>query len=84
MSTEPQLTYEIYVDDDRYAVPTLHLVMAEDEAAARAKLQRLLGENGHHRGGEICIDGRVLFRTDSEGLRRRPRPALKDDGRLAG
>ena len=53
--------FEIYVHDDRYAVPTLHLVPAQDAAAARAILDRLLQENAHHLGGEVCLEGRILM-----------------------
>ena len=53
-------TFEFYLDDDRYGVPTLHLVAADDESAALAVARRLLEENAHHRGVEICLEGERL------------------------
>jgi hypothetical protein len=53
-------TFEFYLDDDRYAVPTLKLVVADDEAFALATAQRLLDESRHHRGVEVCVAGQRL------------------------
>jgi hypothetical protein len=50
--------FEIYVDDDRYAVPTLHLIVADDPAMAFSAAERLLADSPHHLGAEICLDGR--------------------------
>jgi hypothetical protein len=50
-------TYELYLDDDRYAVPTLHLIPARDEARAVEIASRLLAESPHHRGAELCQGG---------------------------
>jgi len=49
--------FEIFLDDSRYAVPTLHLVPADDAAAARQIAQRLIEESEHHLGAEICFQG---------------------------
>jgi hypothetical protein len=46
-------TYEVFVEDSRYAVPTLHLIQAADEAAARLQAQRLLAESRHHLAVEL-------------------------------
>lgn len=55
-------TFEIYFDDDRYGVPTLHLLTTEDDDdAARATAERMLGENAHYRGAELWRDGRRLL-----------------------
>ncbi|MBS0360019.1 MAG: hypothetical protein JSR98_01460 [Proteobacteria bacterium] len=75
MTSSAKPIYEIYVDDDRYGVPTLHLVMAEDDDGARGVLERLLGESVHHVGGEVCMDGRTLFRAGSYAAKPRERPA---------
>lgn len=56
----PPETFEIFVDDDRYAVPTLHLVAADDVAAAFAIAQRMVAESPHHLGAELCLDGQRL------------------------
>lgn len=53
--------FEVYIDDDRYAVPTLKLVEAEDERAAADLAGRMLSESGHHRGVELCREGRRLI-----------------------
>jgi hypothetical protein len=52
---EPRLTttFEIFVHDDRYSVPTLHLVSVRDEAAAHAAASTLLRASPHHRGVEL-------------------------------
>ncbi len=68
--------FEIYVDDDRYAVPTLHLIPADDEADALQVVERLLNENRHYRGAELCFEGRLLAAQGSfmERARRRQPP----------
>jgi len=63
-------TFEIFVDDDRYAVPTLHLIPAEDEAIALRVARRLLEESPHHLGVEVCFDGRRLTGIGSFATRR--------------
>jgi hypothetical protein len=65
-------TFEIYVDDDRYAVPTLHLVVADDPAMAHAIAQRLIDDSPHHLGAEICLDGERLDGLGSFALRSIP------------
>ena len=60
MSVQLRPIFEIYVDDSRYAVPTLHLVPAEDEAAARQIAEGMLSNSVHHRGAELCYDGELL------------------------
>lgn len=65
-------TFEIYIDDDRYAVPTLHLVVAEDEDGAREAVERLLLESPHHLGAELCLNDEVLLRAGTYTLTPRP------------
>jgi hypothetical protein len=60
LSSPSQATFELYLDDDRYAVPTFKLIEAADEAAAVALAHRLLRESPHHRGAELCRDGARL------------------------
>jgi hypothetical protein len=60
MSVQLRPTFEIYLDDSRYAVPTLHLVPADDVQAARLIAQKMLDESVHHRGAELCFDGQLL------------------------
>ena len=53
-------TFEFYLDDDRYAVPTLKLVAADDERDALIVAWRLMDESAHHRGVEVCLNGERL------------------------
>lgn len=76
--------YEIYVEDDRYAVPTLHLVAVEDAEAARDVMDRLLSESAHHRGAEVCLEGRALFRSGSYAVAPRVRPSSRAGEALSG
>ena len=66
--------FEVYVDDDRYAVPTLQFIAASDEADALRNLERLVQESPHHLGGELCLEGHLLARIGA--LAGRPRPSL--------
>ena len=50
-------TFEAFIHDDRYSVPTLHLVSAMDEAAAREAADELLRASAHHVGVELCRNG---------------------------
>jgi hypothetical protein len=72
--------FEIFIDDDRYSVPTLRLVSATDEAEARRVAADMLATNGHYRGIEVCREGRRLiglgsYAQDVRGLR--PAPAVR-------
>jgi len=57
--------FEVYVDDDRYSVPTLYLIAAHSEQAARAKAQDVLDVSDHHQGVELLQDGERLFALGS-------------------
>jgi hypothetical protein len=65
-------TYELYLDDDRYAVPTLHLIPARDEATALQIATRLLNESEHHRGAELCLGDERLAGLGTFATRRVP------------
>ena len=56
VSDEPQHTFEVYIDDSRYSVPTLHLIAA-DEAGAIEAVRRMLDDSPYHLGAELCLDG---------------------------
>jgi hypothetical protein len=45
-------TFAIYVDDDRYNVPTLYLLAASDEDCARRAAESIL-DDWRHRGVEL-------------------------------
>ena len=68
-------TFEIFVDDDRYAVPTLHLIPAEDEAIALRVARLLLEESPHHLGVELCLDGQRLTGLGTFSIRRASVPS---------
>ena len=65
-----QLTFEIYLDDARYLVPTLKLVAAPDEAGAIKIAQLLLEESAHHRGVEVCQGGQRVAALGTYAERR--------------
>jgi hypothetical protein len=64
--------FELFVDDDRYAVPTLHLVPGEDDMAALATARRILAESEHHLGVEICLHGARVTGLGSFAVRSQP------------
>jgi hypothetical protein len=64
-------TFEIFIHDDRYSVPTLHLVMAADEIAAVAAAESLLRASPHHRGVELWGGGDQLLERGVCADRRR-------------
>lgn len=53
--------YEVYVDDDRYQVPSLYLISASSETRARAIVDELLSSSEHHHGVELRRDGERLL-----------------------
>jgi len=53
--------FEVYVDDDRYKVPSLYLISASSEAGARAIVDELWRGSEHHRGVELRRDGERLW-----------------------
>ena len=57
--------FEVYVDDDRYSVPTLYLIAATSEQAARAEAQAMLDASDHHQGVELLHDGERLYALGS-------------------
>lgn len=71
--------FEIYVDDTRYAVPTLHFIVATTVAHARAAAERLLAESAHHVGAELRLAGERIEGLGSFATRRHPAP--EEEGR---
>ena len=53
-------TFEVFVDDSRYSVPTLYLIAA-DEAGAIEAARRMVVDSPHHLGAELRLDGRRLI-----------------------
>ena len=54
------LTFEIYLDDARYVVPTLKLVAAPDTDSALRIAELLIDESQHHLGAEVCQGGQRI------------------------
>jgi hypothetical protein len=65
-------SYEIFIDDDRYSVPSLYLITATDSARARAIAERLWQDSKHHRGVELRRDGELVFGCGTLGERTGP------------
>ena len=53
--------YEVFVDDDRYKVPSLYLITAGSEMRARAIADELWRTSLHHRGVELRREGERLI-----------------------
>lgn len=47
------MTYEVYIDDERYSVLQLLFINAENEAAAKCAAEKLLAENRHYHSVEL-------------------------------
>jgi hypothetical protein len=58
---QPLSAFEIFVHDDRYSVPTLHLIPAAYESAARRMAEVLLLSSAHHQGVELWRHGEQLL-----------------------
>ena len=58
-------SYEIFIDDDRYSVPSLYLITASDTGRARAVAERLWKDSDHHRGVELRREGVLVFSCGS-------------------
>jgi len=54
-------TYELFVHDSRYSVPTLHLLTLPDEHDARRAAESLLRVSPNHRGVELWCDGEQIL-----------------------
>jgi hypothetical protein len=59
-SIESEHTFEVYVDDSRYSVPTLYLIAA-DEAGAIEAARKMVSDSPHHLGAELRLDGLRLI-----------------------
>lgn len=57
--------FEIFIDDDRYSVPSLYLITARNEARARTKAEELLHASDHHQGVELRQDGESIYALGS-------------------
>ena len=61
------VTSSSWVEDRRYAVPTLHFVQAKDAERARELAAKLLAASNDHLGVEVWEADTLLFTLDPEG-----------------
>ena len=59
--------FEIYVDDDRYSVPSLYLITARSDVRATVVAEELWRSSEHHQGVELRRNGERLFGAGSMG-----------------
>ena len=64
--------FQLFIDDDRYSVPTVQIIIVESEDRAREIAQQMMGESRHHLGVEVCEQGRRLFGLGSYSTPRGP------------
>ena len=69
-------TFQLFIDDDRYAAPTLKILVGGDAAWARTSAKQALNESPHHVGVELFDGDRRLFALGSLRLAHaaQPRP----------
>lgn len=61
MDGREMMTFEVFVHDDRYSVPTLHLMALAGVAMARSAAEALLKSSAHYLGVELCHDGEQIL-----------------------
>lgn len=66
-NVETRHTFEVFVDDNRYSVPTLYLIAA-DEAGAVEAARKMVSDSPHHLGVELRLDGNRLIGFGSLAL----------------
>ena len=71
--------FEIFIDDDRYSVPSLYLITANGEARARAKAEEILRASDHHQGVELRQDGERIFALGSFAMLATPTGEAVDE-----
>lgn len=59
--------YFLYIHDDRYAVPALDCVTAQDDRHAIQLAMSVLGSSSHHDAVEIWEEDRFVWRGEQEG-----------------
>jgi hypothetical protein len=57
--------FAVYIDDDRYSVPSLYLISAGSEARARLMAEEVLRASDHHQGVELHRDGEPVYALGS-------------------
>jgi hypothetical protein len=59
-------TYALYIEDDRYSVPTLQFVTTNDDTAVRRIACEKLSEP-HHKAVEVLEGEQILVRIEGGG-----------------
>lgn len=59
-------TYQAFITDKRYRVPTLKLVTAASRIEAEAAAEQLFRESPHHAGLELWDGDEVVMRRGSQ------------------
>ena len=54
-------TFSCFITDDRYSVPTLAFLIADDERRARQLARQRLMDSPHHLRIELLEDGRPVY-----------------------
>lgn len=54
-------TFQIFVTDDRYSVPTLYIVQASSAARACELAEGIFADSLHHLGVEVLDDGACIL-----------------------
>ena len=78
------LLLNVYIEDDRYSVPTLQFLSVGNLTQAKAAAERLMMQSPHHRGVEMRLEDERLLGigsysgglADQEAERRDPGPSL--------
>jgi hypothetical protein len=68
MTRKTMRIYTLYIDDDRYSVPSLLSIEHEDDDGAMAHAVRLLASSSHYLAVEVWEDDRhlaKLFRPEN-------------------
>ena len=61
-------SYFLYIDDDRYATPTMEVVAAADFNGARITAKQRVNASPHHQAVEIWHEERLLSRIEGRSL----------------
>jgi hypothetical protein len=64
MATEPTMpTFQLFIHDKRFTVPTLVFVEAATEGRARARATEMLLQSPNHEIVDVIRDGDILFKV---------------------
>jgi hypothetical protein len=74
---------QVFVTDDRYSIPTLHMIFADSAGSVRELAERLLASSPHHLGVEVYEKDSRIFTLGAVATRGGPTPrridAVKSD-----